>query len=63
MVKIFLSSEKRNSYVTELLKGLRAGFRDTAKEMNKYKTTIEHKFYFYDAVYVDGRNQYEFKIK
>lgn len=63
MVKIFLSSEKRDNYVSELLKGLRAGFRDTAKEMNKYKTTIEHKFYFYDAVYVDGRNQYEFKIR
>lgn len=63
MVKIFLSSEKRDNYVSELLKGLRAGFRDTAKEMNKYKTTIEHKCYFYDAVYVDGRYQYEFKIR
>ena len=63
MVKIFLSSEKRDNYVSELLKGIRASFRDAAKEINKYKTTIEHKCYFYDAVYVDGRNQYEFKIR
>lgn len=64
MVKIFLSSEKRDNYVSELLKGLRAGFRDTAKEMDKKEQKQdEHKCYFYDAVYVDGRYQYEFKIK
>lgn len=63
MVKVFLSSEKRDNYVSELLNGLKASFRDAAKAMNKYKTTSQHKCYFYDTVYVDGRNQYEFKIK
>lgn len=64
MVKIFLSSEKRDNYETELLKGLRAGFRDTAKEMDKKEQKQdEHKCYFYETQYVDGRYQYEFKIK
>ena len=64
MVKIFLSSEKRDNYVSELLKGIRASFRDAAKEMDKKEQKQdEHKCYFYDAEYVDGRNQYEFKIR
>ena len=63
MVKTFTSSEKRDSYVEELLKGIRASFKDAAEEMNKYETTFKHKCYFYDYVYVDGRYQYEFKIR